>query len=491
MRSTGPLRFPEVDPRPAPHKDPDNSGRRLVRPAAGDLAVRAYWLLGGLFLVTTCVAVAASRGLVADGAFYFIAVLQHPWPTTFEHGRLAAHALTQWPLVLAVQLGLTDLTALRLIHSFGLFYLGPLHLLLCWWFVPTSETNELFWPLLALFAGSINASFVAMTEAHVLTWLFWPLVMFLIHGEFRHRLQTAGFTLLLVASASAYETMALQGLVLAGLAVGRWRRTTTSERWIWAAVAGWFMLGAGVGAYFAVNPRSAENRGGFVAGLLRFVGTGRDDLNYPVLLSFGVLVLVMLVLLLGPFRRIVFQTLMGSLTVMGMLVAMWPIFKPDSLRPVQQFQARAWITLLPVGLALLMLLMRHRVPKPAAFRMALGFLVALGLTQMTWQTVATAQWYGYTRVFREQLDRHTGFIPYESSELARERIGIQALRNLTWNYTNPLMSIALAPSGQVASIVGVPKGMWQLFDPTDPEALPKLGRYGVDYSRYLQSLGAR
>jgi hypothetical protein len=170
---------------------------------------------------------------------------------------------------------------------------------------------------------------------------------------------------------------------------------------------------------------------------------------------------------------------------------MWPIFKPDSLRPVQQFQARAWITLLPVGLALLMLLMRHRVPKPAAFRMALGFLLALGLTQMTWQTVATAQWYGYTRVFREQLDRHTGFIPYESSELARERIGIQALRNLTWNYTNPLMSIALAPAGQVASIVGVPNGMWQPFDPTDPGALPKLGRYGVDYSRYLQSLGAR
>jgi len=47
-------------------------------------------------------AVIASHRLVADGAHYFfIAILQHPWPTTFEHARLAAHALSQWPLALA------------------------------------------------------------------------------------------------------------------------------------------------------------------------------------------------------------------------------------------------------------------------------------------------------------------------------------------------------------------------------------------------------
>jgi hypothetical protein len=105
--------------------------------------------------------------------------------------------------------------------------------------------------------------------------------------------------------------------------------------------------------------------------------------------------------------------------------------------------------------------------------------------------VATAQWYGYTHVFREELARHTGFVPFESSELARERIGIQALRRLTWNYTNAFMSIALSPSGQVASIIGVPRGMWQPFDPTDPKALPDLARYGVVYSRYVEALSPR
>jgi hypothetical protein len=197
-----------------------------------------------------------------------------------------------------------------------------------------------------------------------------------------------------------------------------------------------------------------------VAGLLQFAGTGRGDLNYPVLLSFGVLALVATVLLLGPFRRRAFQSLLGGLAAAGILIAMWPILKPDSLRPIQQFQARAWIGLLPVGLALLMVLSRRRAPKPAAFRMALGFLIVLGLTQLTWQMVATAQWYGYTRVFQEELGRHAGLVPFESSELARDRVGIQALRTLTWNYTNPLMSIALAVR-VVASIIEVPQGMWQ------------------------------
>jgi hypothetical protein len=491
VRSTGPLRHSEFGQSRRSQHSPPASDRLLVAQPSGELAVQAFFLLGGLFLLTSCVAVMASRGLVADGAFYFIELLRRPRPSTFEHGRLAAHALTQWPLVVAVELGVTHFLALRLIHSFGLFYLGPLHLMLCWWFVRRGEERDLFWPLLSLFAGSINAWFVVMTEAHVLTWLFWPLVLFLLHGQLRDRIQAAVFGLLVIASALTYETMALQGLFLAGLAVARCREKSITERWFWTVIAGWFLLGAGVGAYFAVNPRSPENRGGFLTGLLQFAGTGRGDLNYPVLLSFTVLALVAIVLLRGPFRRRIFQTLLTFLTAAGILIAMWPIFNPESLRPVQQFQARAWIGLLPVGLAVLMLLLRRRVPQPAAFRMALGFLIALGLSQITWQMVATAQWYGYTRVFREELDRHTGFVPYESSALARDRIGIQALRNLTWNYTNVYMSIALARSGQVASIIGVPKGMWQPFDPTDAKALPELGRYAVDYSRYVQALGAR
>jgi hypothetical protein len=64
-----------------------------------------------------------------------------------------------------------------------------------------------------------------------------------------------------------------------------------------------------------------------------------------------------------------------------------------------------------------------------------------------------------------------------------------------------LMSIALAPNGQVSTIIGVPGGAWWPYEPEerndpanfqrpmDARSLPRLERYGVDYSRYLEALG--
>jgi hypothetical protein len=448
-------------------------------------------LLSSYLTLAAGVAVLASRGLVADGAFYFITLLESGRPSTFEHGRLAAHALTQWPVVLALHLGITDFIGLRLVHSAGLYYLGPLHLLVCWWFLPAGRKEAFFWPLLSLFAGSINAWLTAMTEAHVMTWLFWPLVLFMARGDDRRRSHLVVVGLLALASVTAYETMALQGLLLAGLAFVRAAKARELARKAWAAVAVWFLVGVAVAVYFSVNPRSVENRGGFAVGLLRFAGTGPDDLNYPVLLSLAILAAIVATLLVGPLSARVFQTLMAAIMVVGIMVAMSPVFAPASVRAIQQFQARAWVGLLPVALALLMFWMDRRKIDPAAFGMAVAMLVVLGLAQTTWQTLATAQWHGYTRVFKEEMSRQPGFIPYETTGLIRERSGIQVLNSLTWNYTNPYMSIALAPAGHVSAIIGVPRGQWQPFDPRDPKALPELSRYGVDYSSYRQALAGR
>lgn len=404
---------------------------------------------------------------------------------------MAAHALTQWPMVAALHLGVTNFIGLRLLHSAGLYYLGPLHLLLCWWLLPAERKQAFFWPLLSLFAASINAWLSSVTETHVMTWLFWPLVLFTAYGDSRRRGQVVVVELLALASVAAYETMAVQGLLLAGLAGARARRAAGGDRIVWMSLGAWYVMGIGVAAYFAINPRSLANRGAFTTGLLQFAGTRAADLNYSALFSVAALIVIVGVLLAGPLPPRLFQTLLATAMVVGIMVAMSPIFAPASVRVVQQFQARAWVGLLPAALAALMLWSGRRPVDPAAFGMALAFLVVLGLTQTTWQTVATAQWYGYTRVFKDELSRHSGFVPYEETVLIRERIGIQALDGLTWNYTNAYMSIALAPAARVATIIGVPRGLWEPFDPRDPTALPELSRYGVDYSLYLRALPAR
>ena len=70
---------------------------------------------------------------------------------------------------------------------------------------------------------------------------------------------------------------------------------------------------------------------------------------------------------------------------------------------------------------------------------------------------------------------------------SRPAIGIQVLRRLTWGWTNPWLSVALAPRGQVAAIVANPgSASAGSFDPTRPMGLPPIA--GVNYDAYIAAL---
>jgi TPR repeat protein len=59
----------------------------------------------------------------------------------------------------------------------------------------------------------------------------------------------------------------------------------------------------------------------------------------------------------------------------------------------------------------------------------------------------------------------------------------------TYGFSNPFLSIMLAPDGQVNAIL-LPDDPtdWVLFDPLNPSTLPPLDQYGVDYSNYVKAV---
>jgi hypothetical protein len=461
-------------------------------PSRALLVSRVFLILLGYLTIVTALSVITLRGLVADGAYYFIVLLERRWPTTIEPSRIFAHALTQWPLVLALKAGITDIPTLRYFHSVGLYYLAPLHLVLCYWIVPRAQRDALIWPLLSLFAGSMNAWFVAVTESHVMTFLFWPLALFMVYGRFAETSKLLLFLVLSFATLLSYETMAVQGLLLAGISLWRAKGARTSiEQTVWLSTTGVFLAGVIIAIYFALYPRQEANRAGFVSGIFRFMGTSMADLNYPVLLSVAALALVGGCFLWGSVKPRLRRHVLTGFGAAATIVAFAPVLRPESFRPVQQFQARAWIGFLPVVLGTAMLAARRWGPRPIGFRLGLAVLAMLAFAQLSWQALAAGQWHGYTTVFRSELAARRGFVSFDSSGLARPQSGIQVIRDLTWEYTVPLLSIALAPSGKVSTIIGVRGDVWWPFDPMEPCSLPRLERYGVDYSQYLQALPAR
>ena len=159
-----------------------------------------YVVVFAYFVFATILAIVSWRGLVADGVGYFLSLLGRRWPSTFATPRIFAHVIVQWPVVFALRAGVTDITTLLYVHSFGLYYLGPLQLILCYLIVPRDKKIDLIWPLISLFAGSINAWFVAVTESHVMTFIFWPLVLFMLHGRIDRRICFVVFLTLTCAS---------------------------------------------------------------------------------------------------------------------------------------------------------------------------------------------------------------------------------------------------------------------------------------------------
>lgn len=106
----------------------------------------------------------------------------------------------------------------------------------------------------------MNGWLVAVSESHVMTFIFWPLVLFMRYGGYRQRARAVVFLALAAASLLSYESMVMQGPVLAGLALGRARGTKATERVLWNVLTGWFVLGTAIAAYSIVYPRSVLNR---------------------------------------------------------------------------------------------------------------------------------------------------------------------------------------------------------------------------------------
>src|SRR5204862_359309 len=113
-----------------------------------------------------------------------------------------------------------------------------------------------------------------------------------------------------------------------------------------------------------------------------------------------------------------------------------------------------WLRL-PAGLAILVLVGEARGWRPSeATRSSLLLVLSLiAVAQITWHFVATAQWAGYLAIFRATLAERPGLVAFESTPMAQPAIGNQVLLHLTWGWTNPWLSVALAPHGRVSAII--------------------------------------
>lgn len=453
-------------------------------------------------LLTLCAAAAALQAVVliavqahlfADGAFYLYWLLDARRPMDFDAGRHFTHLVTQWPLVLAMRAGVTEVGAIS--RLLGAMWYGPMlaALALCAW-IARRRPELLLFPLASAAAVTANSSFFVVSESHLLVALFWPLVFLL---ALRDAWGAGTFALAAVLAAPTlrtYESMVFLGPVLAALAIVRARsEPRAAARAGFVLLAAYFAAGVGVAAYWIVNPRSAGNRGSFVEASLFFFRDHEGHVHALALLSLAAIALVAAALLVrapGPGARRARRLVFAAFVAACALAAVAPLLRPMSVAPLLHYRARVLNAYLPPLLAVLFVLAMRRPPRAESWRSALAVVTVLAVAQLAWHTLAARVWAGYLDAFRREVTTHRGLVPFDRSALARAEEHGRPIATLNWGWTMPIMSVLLAPGGRVRAMVDNPEGAsWVPFSPAIADSLPDLSRYGIRFDEYRAALG--
>jgi hypothetical protein len=470
------------------------------RPSAvslSSLGTRAVVLLsaaGTAYLLHVLYAVFVSRHLFGDASWFLLKMLSENhvahWYTDYRDfyvGRYGAFAFQEYPTLFFSRLGVTSLATLSTIYGVTLFAFKPLSLVLCYHF--SKDKRAIVFPLLTLFAGSINSEAYIVSETHLFVALFWPALIILLCAE-----SISGTTLLVLSALSAplilcYESMALYGIVLCAACIYRARTLSRSsgERVASGILFGWYLLGVVLAALSIANPRDPSNRSGFLRGMFFVLRYG----DVAAWVSCIVLALVTIVLLGrirsgGELRRLVaLSAALSSLIVLHIIVL------PGQTNFGLHVMARAMNVLVPL-LVVPLYLMWHfgRLPIDSAqFRAALLITASLGIAQSTWNILASSEWSNMLMRLRTEVRNNRGVIPLEKSAMFRRTIDGAPIRRLHGDWPLLPLSIFLADAGNVSAMIDPGPAPFRPFDPYVAGSLPALQRYGVRYDTYLEAAG--
>lgn len=399
------------------------------------------------------IACACERHLAMDGVNAFINVLDRRECYIPTPARLVSDTLIQYPLLAAVLAGVTSLPVLVAIYGFGVmlpFWFGAIA---AWYALPVGRKHFMALPIWSLLVLTFPVDGHLTHQSHVMTPLLWPALFLIARTEAWRPLEATLLFVCLGALALSYETVCFPAILLAGLAVRRWRGAAnrTQRGLALAAAVGALMIVA-VGVTTILVPADAGNKANFAASLLEPWVFGQVPVGTVAVTLF----LAGWVAGRGRLLRLLGMLLVGA--------AVWWCVRRELPIRGGAYQARTLaLTLMPLIYAAGAALFVARRPMPAQGLAVCALAVA----------VLSAPFFGHLARwlnYREEVTRLTragrGFIDVKGTKLEWD------WERNSWNL--PELSLVWGGNPAQAVIVNPPGWPWEPFDPR--KELP-LSRY--------------
>jgi len=395
------------------------------------------------FLWNLCI----ERYFSADGVGYFQNLIDAKQFLTFAWSRNHAIYLSQWPLVLGLKLGVTDLTTLKFLFGAGLYFPFIASFALCATFLHGRSPALLLLPIFSLLSITLLGDGIMTGEHHVLTAIVWPIIFILTSTRELKTAATISLFVLLALHSRTYESTVATGLLFSVICLIRILAHTEKKQRIINGVAMLLSLSSVVVAILAtVFPRDPNNRSGFMNAIL-------ESLANP---SFWIAVVFILPCLIGPLTKKT-QLLKWGLICSLLLTGIYVSTGHQHYLPLS-FSSRA-LTLFYLPLLLLaapLLQLRKKAINKTEWSYLLFFTLLCAGSHLC----LSRHWVDFRSTFKTELAQHQGYTPIENTLVYQH--------SQMWGWTNPLLSYIWTDQSSVRTIILNPNySTWQPFEPSE------------------------
>jgi hypothetical protein len=243
--------------------------RSIVRYQFNDRSLCIFLAIFLILSISLFIKLHVDKHLSLDGVNYFFHILENRGFANIAWSRRFTEYITEWPLVLAVQVGITDIPTLIDIFSIGIYLPYLLSFLLCLYAVRDEEKSLLWFPLAGYFGFNVLSDYDLIADHHVMAVTTWPILLILLKSRALFWREGILLWLLLVLYSRMYETAVLTAALLLLIVLIRlYRYPEQRERIILGGSIVLLVVVMVIASVYIVDPRSPQNRGSFLDSIL-------------------------------------------------------------------------------------------------------------------------------------------------------------------------------------------------------------------------------